>query len=190
MNKTYALVWNQATGCWNVTSEGTRRRGKSGRGTLLAVAGASLLGLLGLPEAFALPSDGKIINGQGGMHTSTDGKHLTIDQQSQKLITQWNGFDIAGDESVRFNQPNSNAVALNRVVGTNGSQILGKLDANGKVFLVNPNGVVFGKTAQVNVGGLVASTLDISDKDFLDGNYRFSGKSTAQVSNAGSLNAS
>ncbi|MFG9119987.1 GLUG motif-containing protein, partial [Pseudomonas paraeruginosa] len=82
------------------------------------------------------------------------------------------------------------AVALNRVVGTNGSQILGKLDANGKVFLVNPNGVVFGKTAQVNVGGLVASTLDISDKDFLDGNYRFSGKSTAQVSNAGSLNAS
>ncbi|MFU6985129.1 GLUG motif-containing protein [Pseudomonas paraeruginosa] len=190
MNKTYALVWNQATGCWNVTSEGTRRRGKSGRGTLLAVAGASLLGLLGLPEAFALPSDGKIINGQGGMHTSTDGKHLTIDQQSQKLITQWNGFDIAGDESVRFNQPNSTAVALNRVVGTNGSQILGKLDANGKVFLVNPNGVVFGKTAQVNVGGLVASTLDISDKDFLDGNYRFSGKSTAQVSNAGSLNAS
>ncbi|MCT9630483.1 filamentous hemagglutinin N-terminal domain-containing protein [Pseudomonas aeruginosa] len=190
MNKTYALVWNQATGCWNVTSEGTRRRGKSSRGTLLAVAGASLLGLLGLPEAFALPSDGKVIHGEAGLHTSTDGKHLTIDQQSQKLITQWNGFDIAGDESVRFNQPNSTAVALNRVVGTNGSQILGKLDANGKVFLVNPNGVVFGKTAQVNVGGLVASTLDISDKDFLDGNYRFSGKSTAQVSNAGSLNAS
>ncbi|MGP6270638.1 GLUG motif-containing protein [Pseudomonas paraeruginosa] len=190
MNKTYALVWNQATGCWNVTSEGTRRRGKSSRGTLLAVAGASLLGLLGLPEAFALPSDGKVIHGEAGLHTSTDGKHLTIDQQSQKLIAQWNGFDIAGDESVRFNQPNSNAVALNRVVGTNGSQILGKLDANGKVFLVNPNGVVFGKTAQVNVGGLVASTLDISDKDFLDGNYRFSGKSTAQVSNAGSLNAS
>ncbi|HCF2410150.1 GLUG motif-containing protein [Pseudomonas paraeruginosa] len=190
MNKTYALVWNQATGCWNVTSEGTRRRGKSSRGTLLAVAGASLLGLLGLPEAFALPSDGKVIHGEAGLHTSTDGKHLTIDQQSQKLIAQWNGFDIAGDESVRFNQPNSTAVALNRVVGTNGSQILGKLDANGKVFLVNPNGVVFGKTAQVNVGGLVASTLDISDKDFLDGNYRFSGKSTAQVSNAGSLNAS
>ncbi|OPD67056.1 filamentous hemagglutinin, partial [Pseudomonas paraeruginosa] len=190
MNKTYALVWNQATGCWNVASEGTRRRGKSGRGTLLAVTGASLLSLLGLPEAFALPSDGKVIHGEAGLHTSTDGKHLAIDQQSQKLITQWNGFDIAGDESVRFNQPNSTAVALNRVVGTNGSQILGKLDANGKVFLVNPNGVVFGKTAQVNVGGLVASTLDISDKDFLDGNYRFSGKSTAQVSNAGRLNAS
>ncbi|MBH9342531.1 filamentous hemagglutinin N-terminal domain-containing protein, partial [Pseudomonas aeruginosa] len=150
MNKTYALVWNQATGCWNVASEGTRRRGKSGRGTLLAVTGASLLSLLGLPEAFALPSDGKVIHGEAGLHTSTDGKHLAIDQQSQKLITQWNGFDIAGDESVRFNQPNSTAVALNRVVGTNGSQILGKLDANGKVFLVNPNGVVFGKTAQVN----------------------------------------
>ncbi|MDK2352567.1 ESPR domain-containing protein, partial [Pseudomonas paraeruginosa] len=86
MNKTYALVWNQATGCWNVTSEGTRRRGKSSRGTLLAVAGASLLGLLGLPEAFALPSDGKVIHGEAGLHTSTDGKHLTIDQQSQKLI--------------------------------------------------------------------------------------------------------
>ncbi|HCE6896466.1 GLUG motif-containing protein [Pseudomonas aeruginosa] len=190
MNRSYALVWNQATGCWNVASEGTRRRGKSGRGTLLAVAGASLLNLLGLPEAFALPSDGKIVNGQGSIHTSVDGKHMTIDQQSQKLIAHWNGFDIAADERVSFQQQNSNAIALNRVLGNDGSKILGKLDANGKVFLVNPNGVMFGKTAQVNVGGLVASTLDISDKDFLDGNYRFSGKSTAQVSNAGSLNAS
>lgn len=190
MNRSYALVWNQATGCWNVASEGTRRRGKSGRGTLLAVAGASLLNLLGLPEAFALPSDGKIVNGQGSIHTSVDGKHMTIDQQSQKLIAHWNGFDIAADERVSFQQQNSNAIALNRVLGNDGSKILGKLDANGKVFLINPNGVMFGKTAQVNVGGLVASTLDISDKDFLDGNYRFSGKSGASVSNAGTLSAS
>ncbi|WP_134599729.1 ESPR domain-containing protein, partial [Pseudomonas aeruginosa] len=84
--KSYALVWNQAAGCWNVASEGIRRRGKNGRGTLLAVAGASLLSLLGLPEAFALPFDGKIVNGQGSIHTSVDGKHMTIDQQSQKLI--------------------------------------------------------------------------------------------------------
>lgn len=190
MNRSYALVWNQATGCWNVASEGTRRRGKSGRGTLLAIAGASLLNLLGLPEAFALPSDGKIVNGQGSINTSVDGKHMTIDQQSQKLIAHWNGFDIAADERVSFQQQNSNAIALNRVLGNDGSKILGKLDANGKVFLINPNGVMFGKTAQVNVGGLVASTLDISDKDFLDGNYRFSGKSGASVSNAGTLSAS
>ena len=76
------------------------------------------------------------------------------------------------------------------MIGSNGSNIQGRIDANGKVFLVNPNGVVFGKSAQVNVGGLVASTLDLADRDFLAGNYQFSGDSGATVSNAGSLQAS
>ncbi|WP_121305784.1 filamentous hemagglutinin N-terminal domain-containing protein, partial [Pseudomonas aeruginosa] len=190
MNKSYTLVWNQATGCWNVASEGTRRRSKSGRGKALAVAGASLLGLLCQAPAFALPSGAKVVSGDAGIQTSVDGRHMVIDQQSQKLITNWNEFSVRADERVSFHQPGQDAVALNRVIGHNGSDIQGRIDANGKVFLVNPNGVVFGKSAQVNVGGLVASTLDLADKDFLAGNYHFSGNSAATVSNAGSLKAS
>ncbi len=115
---------------------------------------------------------------------------MVIDQQSHKLITNWNEFSVRADERVSFHQPGQDAVALNRVIGRNGSDIQGRIDANGKVFLVNPNGVVFGKSAQVSVGGLVASTLDLADRDFLAGNYQFSGDSGATVSNAGSLQAS
>lgn len=190
MNKSYTLVWNQATGCWNVASEGTRRRSKSGRGKALVVAGASLLGLFCQAPAFALPSGATVVSGDAGFQTSTDGRHMVIDQQSHKLITNWNEFSVRADERVSFQQPGQDAVALNRVIGRNGSDIQGRIDANGKVFLVNPNGVVFGKSAQVNVGGLVASTLDLADRDFLAGNYQFSGDSGATVSNAGSLKAS
>lgn len=190
MNKSYTLVWNQATGCWNVASEGTRRRSKSGRGKALVVAGASLLGLFCQAPAFALPSGATVVSGDAGFQTSTDGRHMVVNQQSHKLITNWNEFSVRADERVSFHQPGQDAVALNRVIGRNGSDIQGRIDANGKVFLVNPNGVVFGKSAQVNVGGLVASTLDLADRDFLAGNYQFSGDSGATVSNAGSLKAS
>lgn len=86
-----------------------------------------------------------------------------------------------------FNQPSSSSIALNRVIGTKASDIQGRIDANGQVFLVNPNGVLFGRGAQVNVGGLVASTLDITDAEF-NGNssrYRFTGPSTNGVLNHG-----
>ncbi|MDF3839688.1 GLUG motif-containing protein [Cupriavidus basilensis] len=190
MNKSYALVWNQALGCWNVASELTRRRGKAGRGKVVIAAGVSLLGLLGQAPAFALPNGAAIVAGDATLQTSPDGKHMTIDQQSNKLITNWNEFSVGGNERVSFRQPGSASIALNRVIGTNGSDIQGRIDANGKVFLVNPNGVVFGKSAQVNVGGLVASTQNITDKDFLGGNYRFAGNSGAAISNAGTLTAS
>ena len=87
MNKSYTLVWNQATGCWNVASEGTRRRSKSGRGKALVVAGASLLGLFCQAPAFAPPSGATVVSGDAGFQTSTDGRHMVIDQQSHKLIT-------------------------------------------------------------------------------------------------------
>ncbi|EAZ97999.1 filamentous hemagglutinin N-terminal domain-containing protein [Marinobacter sp. ELB17] len=82
-------------------------------------------------------------------------------------------------------QPSASSIALNRVLGSDVSVIQGALNANGQLFLVNPNGVLFSPTAQVNVGSLVASTLDIRAEDFMNGNYLFSGNSTAGVKNEG-----
>jgi filamentous hemagglutinin family protein len=138
----------------------------------------------------ALPNGGKIVSGKGSIEqTSQD---MVIEQGSKLLITNWKGFSIGEAESVTFVQPNSNAVALNRVIGSDPSIILGKLSSNGQVFLTNPSGVVFGKTAVVDVHGLLATTLNISDKDFLNGNYKFSqdpSRSLAAVINNGVIKA-
>ncbi|UEP30185.1 MULTISPECIES: GLUG motif-containing protein [unclassified Burkholderia] len=187
MNKTYALVWNQAQGCWSAVGETARRRAKPGSAKRIAAA-LSLLGLTSLP-AFALPTGENITAGKADIIRENDGKSMLVNQHTDKLITNWNDFSIAGNERVSFHQPGTTSIALNRVVGNNGSQIHGQLDANGKVFLVNPNGVLFGSGAQINVGGLVASTQNIADADFLAGNYRFSGNSTASIVNDGHVTA-
>ncbi|HEP1044685.1 TPA: filamentous hemagglutinin N-terminal domain-containing protein [Serratia marcescens] len=186
MNKIYALVWNPVRECWNVVNEHCSRRGKGSGKRRLAVT-LSLLSLLPLEQALALPSGQNIVSGKGDI--TTNGPDMTINQHSDKLITQWDSFNVGGNESVTFRQPGDTSVALNRVVGVNGSDIQGKINANGKVFIVNPNGVIFGKNAQVNVGGLVASTHDISNADFLAGKNRFVGSSQAEVINEGRLQA-
>ncbi|KWF95505.1 GLUG motif-containing protein [Burkholderia cepacia] len=188
MNKAYSLVWNEAQGGWCAVSETARRRGKTGSGKRLLAAGVSLLGLAAT-SAYALPTGGAVASGKADIATSADGKTMSINQHTDKLITNWQDFSVAGGERVSFQQPDVKSIALNRVIGTNGSQIHGQIDANGKVFVVNPNGVVFGAGAQVNVGGLVASTKNISDADFLAGNYRFSGTSGQSVENAGTIEA-
>lgn len=137
--------------------------------------------------AQALPQGGNVTAGTGSL--SESGSNLTVNQGSQKLVIDWQSFGIAAGESVQFVQPNSSAVALNRVLGNNRSEIFGSLSANGQVFLTNPNGILFGPTAQVDVGGLVASTLAISNEDFLAGNYVFSGDDGGAISNQGELRA-
>ena len=134
---------------------------------------------------YTAPSDGQIFAGSGAI-TQT-GTVTTINQMSSKLGINWQDFNIAAGEKVQFVQPNGQSIALNRVVGTNGTAIYGQLTANGQVFLINPNGVLFASGAKVNVGGLVASTNGISDADFLAGNYSFSGDGT--VLNQGQLTA-
>ncbi|EIB0663539.1 filamentous hemagglutinin N-terminal domain-containing protein, partial [Salmonella enterica] len=116
----------------------------------------------------------------------------TIHQQTQNMATNWHSFDIGKNNTVQFVQPNSSSVALNRVTGASGSQIMGTLKANGQVFILNPNGVLFGKNARVDVGGLVASTKNISTTDFMKGQYTLSGSGNpgAQVVNQGSLTTS
>lgn len=149
------------------------------------LAGLLLLG--GYSTALAAPQGGTVAAGSATI--SQNGALTTINQASQKAVINWNSFGIAKGETVRFNQPGASSIALNRVTGNNASAIYGTLSANGQVFLVNPNGVLFAKGAQVNVGGLAASMLGISDKDFLNGNYQFSGDSSKSVVNQGELSA-
>ncbi len=140
---------------------------------------------------YALPSGGEIVSGTGSISHPAP-RDMVIQQDSQRLITHWQGFSIGSAESVTFNQPNSSAVALNRVIGVDPSLILGKLSANGQVFLSNPSGVIFGNGAVVDVHGLLATTLNISTEDFLNRNYRLAqdpNQSLAAVINNGVINA-
>lgn len=138
--------------------------------------------------ANALPTGGQVVAGQASV--SQAGNAMTIQQNSQQAILNWNSFNIGANASVNFQQPSSSAVALNRVIGSDASAIYGSLSANGQVYLVNPNGVLFAKGAQVNVGGLVASTLNIRNEDFLAGDNRFvRDGATGSVVNQGALDA-
>lgn len=97
------------------------------------------------------------------------GNSFRINQQTQNATLNWRTFNIGADGKVEFQQPNSSAVALNRIFEQDPSRILGALDANGQVYLINTNGIVFGAGARVNVGGLVASTLDVTPEALANG---------------------
>jgi len=149
--------------------------------------GLGALAVMAPVPAVALPQGGSVAAGTASI--STNASTLTVNQTSSKAIINWQNFSVGAGESVNFRQPGASSVALNRVLGNNPSQIFGHLTANGQIFLINPNGIVFGPGAQVDVGGLVASTLDIANQDFLAGNYQFSGVSTASVVNYGKIKA-
>lgn len=137
---------------------------------------ALLSGTMLTPPALAqdtLPTGGQVVSGSATIATS--GPSMTVNQSSDRMIANWQSFSIGASNSVTFNQPNTQSVALNRVIGQDPSQILGSLSANGQVFLVNPNGIVIGKGGRVETGGFVGSTLGLADRDFLNGNYRFTG---------------
>ena len=131
---------------------------------------------LGGGAAAAGPNGASVVSGQASI--SASGKTLTITNTPGTII-QWQGFSIAADEVTRFIQQSSRSAVLNRVVGHDPSHLLGQLQSNGRVFLVNPNGIVFGSGARIDVGGLVASTLDLADADFLAGRMRFAAGPTA-----------
>jgi filamentous hemagglutinin family protein len=143
--------------------------------------------LIAQRPAFSGPTGGTVVDGSAGI--SQSGSVTNINQSTNKAIINWQGFSIGANETVNFNQPGSSSVTLNRVIGNETSVISGALNANGQVFIVNSAGVLFGKNAQVNVGGLVASTLDISNANFMAGNYVFSGNSQASIVNQGRIRA-
>ena len=107
-----------------------------------------------LESGYALPGGGNIVAGSGSISQPTPAT-LEIQQNSNRMIADWQNFDISASESVTFFQPTADAIALNRVTGNDPSQIFGKLAANGNIFLINPNGILFGAGSQVDVNGLV-----------------------------------
>ena len=178
------LTWNKWQGAPALETTHTpgKRTGGVLRHLVLALA-------LAFPAcALALPDGGQISAGSGNI--GQNGSTLTVTQTSPKLAINWQGFNIGQSETVNFNQPGTDAIALNRVLGQAPSQILGNLRANGQVFVLNPNGVLFGSTAQVNVGGLIASSLSLNDTDFLAGSHTFRNSGAAgSVVNQGALTA-
>jgi filamentous hemagglutinin family protein len=189
MNKVYNVIWSKAHNAWVVVAEGSKAAAKAGGvGLKLLIALIMLSPLAG--NAASLPQGGVISVGQGTV-VSNGSNEMIIKQTSDKLGINWQSFNVGADGHVIFDQPGKHSVALNRVIGSDGSAILGKIDANGQVFLINPNGVIFGKDSKVNVGGLVASTLDISDEDFKAGNYKLAAVAgdAGVVVNNGSLQA-
>lgn len=185
LNHVFRLVWNDALGVYVPVAEHASARRKRNASSAAALSAALLLS--GPALAADLPTGGNVVAGSGSI--SQNGTSMTINQQTGKMAIDWQGFSIGKGNSVTFNQPGRDAVALNRVLGPDVSVIQGALNANGQVFLVNPNGVVFTPTAQVNVGGIVASTLNISTQDFMAGNYRFEGASSNAIVNQGNITA-
>jgi len=150
----------------------------------VAVA-VSVLGFSGVAQAG--PSGGQVVHGDASI--TPDGLDTIIEQLSSKAVINWDDFSIDAGTLVKFIHQNSSDVTLNRVTGDTVSQIKGALTANGNIFLINPNGIVFGANAEVDVAGLLATTFDIADQDFLDGKFNFSGElmNNASITNQGKI---
>ena len=156
------------------------------RKTALHLAMGLVLGLAS-GIAAANPTGQQVLRGEVAF--ASEGNQLTV-TNSPNAIIQWSQFNIAENEITRFQQQSAESAVLNRVMDMNPSEILGQLTSNGRVFLINPNGVVFGENAVVDVAALVASSLGLSDQDFLNGNFNFTGSSGAgSVNNTGTLRA-
>ena len=175
MNKTHRLIWNNARQSWIVAHEAASTGGQSAtpKKHLLSAVAVALLAstVVAAPAVTTVPTGGQVVAGQATISQAANA--VTIAQSTSKVILNWNSFDIGSQASVTFQQPSNSAVALNRVLGSAPSAIFGSLKANGQVFLINPNGVLFAQGARIDVSGLVASTLNIRNEDFLAGNYRF-----------------
>ncbi len=169
------------------------RRGTAySEGYRLLCAALAFIQILLPALAAALPTDGHVAGGQATIH-QTNPKALTIQQATDKAILNWKSFSIAADEAVRFIQPSTSSIALNRVIGVDPSVILGRLQSNGRIFLINPNGILFGDGAQINVGGLLATTLQIRNGDFMAGRFLFAQDPTrtlGTVINQGTIHVS
>ncbi|CAG1770869.1 partial Heme/hemopexin-binding protein, partial [uncultured bacterium] len=196
MNHIYKSIWNASLGTWIAVSELANGKSKNSStqatktNNAIKIAPTLLVTCLLAfsSNIWALPTGHQLIAGQATVATPT-ATQMQINQASDRAVINWQGFSVGQNEAVHIQQPNQQAALLNRVVGQDASHIQGKIQANGQVYLVNPNGVMFSKTAQVDVGGLVASTHDINNADFMNGKNHFTQTKTgSKVENHGTIN--
>ncbi|HUW54131.1 MAG TPA: filamentous hemagglutinin N-terminal domain-containing protein [Rhodanobacter sp.] len=178
------------------TQPGSTRSASLRRKALpLSLSAALMAGISVSPGALAggvnpttSPTGGVVVGGSGSI--SQQGANTVINQLSNRLALDWHTFNVGKDATVLFKQPSFKAVALNRILDQNPSRIFGHINSNGQVFLINTHGILFGSTAQVNVGGLVASTLDLTPTDFLASHFNLNAHGgVAGVVNHGTIEA-
>ena len=164
-------------------------RMRSAVSMLLLSAG---LGLASPEVLRAAPEGGRVLQGEGEISYEEEGRRTVVRQSGSKLVVDWDRFDVGAEESVHFAQPGRESSVLNRIFDTKASEIYGRLTAPGRVWLVNGHGVYFAPGARVNVGGLVASSLDVDPGEFMSGRYvlrRRAGAPSGRVVNRGLLEA-
>jgi len=137
--------------------------------------------LLAAAPLAAQPVGHSLVAGQA--QVSSFGATTFVNQSTNKAIINWQDFSVPAGSAVQFNQPSSSSITLNRVTGSGISTIDGSIRSNGQVWLLNPNGLLFGSGASINVGGLLAATSDIANRDFDDGRYNFAGGRAGIVNN-------
>src|SRR5262245_35682943 len=136
--------------------------GRFGKFTVVTTA----LVALAWQPAFANPLGGQVVGGRANIQGQGTSQ-VTITQSSNRAIINWNAFNIGSGERTQFIQPNSSSIAVNRVTGGLGpSQLHGTLTANGRIFLVNPDGILVGPGAKIDTAGFLATTNDITNRDF------------------------
>lgn len=194
LNHSYKLIWNCILQSWVAVAEHVKSHGKqssvvksnSSQPTLFALANKAKLGLIvlsafasiGISQTATAQWDG-VKNTNGQATYKYNGTRLDVHVKSHQLTATARSLDIAKNESVRIHQLTAQDTALFRSIGPGATEIFGSLTANGKIFLVNQNGVLFGQSAQVDVGSLVATSMKISDSDFLKGQYQFNANGAA-----------
>jgi filamentous hemagglutinin family protein len=189
--------------CTGNTETGKRRSGplfalRSGRKAFMAIMVAfTFLSSTFMGSAFGagpvpttpLPTGGTVTRGSATFDTSVANK-LIINQTTDKAAINWQTYGIDVGNLVKYIQPGASSIALNRVIGADPTVILGQLQANGRIFLINPNGILFGAGSQVDVAGLLATTFNITDDNFMAGTYNFSkvaGMAPSYVINQGTI---
>ena len=141
---------------------------------------------------YALPQGGTVVGGNSTI-AQPNSTTMHINQSTDKSIISWQGYSIAANEKVQYFQPSSSSISLNRVIGVDPSYIYGHLSANGQVWIINPNGLLIGNGANINVGSFLGSTLNIGNEDFMAGNYKFRqeavGSGLSAITNLGNIAA-
>ena len=187
LNHVFRLIWSETFYRWIAVAEQTCVLGKNAIRQLIGLASFIAVLVLPLGSFHAAPLDGQVTSRAGVIVQSSS--TTSIKQTSQNLMLTWKSFNVGASERVNFVLPLAVAIAVNRMTDINASQILRNLNANGQVYLINTNGIIYGQGAPVNVAGLVAFTLSLSDESLNNLSRTFAGNGRDAVVSKSVINA-